>query len=110
MANWPSIATPSTLTDRTRKDQIKTDFAAGYVQSRPKWTRSRKIFDLSWKAMSTGDKTTLETFFENNVGDTFTWTYPDSGTTYTVRFSDDELSFKYVPVGHWQIDITLEEQ
>ena len=84
--------------------------SAGYVQSRAKWTRSRKVFELSWNAMSDADKETLETFFGDNIGGTFTWTHPLSGISYTVRFVEDELLMQYVYVLEWQISITLEEQ
>jgi len=107
---WPNIESPSSMTERKRKGQIKSDFAAGYVQSRAKWTRSRKVFELSWKGMSDADKETLEAFFGDNIGDTFIWAHPLSDTSYTVRFVEDELPARYVPYNHWQIDLTLEEQ
>jgi len=110
MATWPAIMTPSTITERLQKNQIKTDFSAGYVLSRPKWTRSRKTFELSWPTMIDADKQTLQTFFNDNLGDTFTWTHPLTAAVYTVRFGDDELSFEYVPVDLWQIRVALEEQ
>ena len=110
MATFPNIEKPSGMTERTVKGQYKTEFEAGYVQSRAKWTRSRKIFALSWTAMEDADKVLLEVFFDNNLGATFNWTHPVSSTTYTVRFVEDELPAQYVPVNHWQIDLTLEEQ
>lgn len=110
MATWPGIAAPTSMTERKKKAQIRSDFAAGYVQSRAKWTRSRKIFELSWNVMSDSDKSTLETFFDDNLGGTFTWAHPLSGTSYTVRFVGDELLAKYVKVNRWQVDVTLEEQ
>ena len=110
MATWPNIAEPSRMTERKQKAQIKSDMSAGYVQSRAKWTRSRKVFELSWNAMSDADKGLLETFFGDNIGGTFTWTHPLSGTSYTVRFGEGELSARYVYVSRWQIDLMLEEQ
>ena len=110
MAIWPGIAAPTKMTERKQKAQIKSDMSAGYVQSRAKWTRSRKVFELSWSEMSNADKEILETFFSDNIGDTFEWTHPLSGIPYTVRFVEDELSARYVYVLRWQVDLTLEEQ
>ena len=110
MADFPNIQLPSGMTEHTIKGQIKSDFAAGYVQSRAKWTRSRKQFSLSWGVMSDADKQTLQTFFDENIGGTFNWTHPLTNTTYTVRFSDDELLAIYVPVSWWKVDLNLEEQ
>jgi len=107
---WPSIEDPSSLKEAPQKRQIKSDFAGGYVQSRPKWTRTRKLFTLGWEAMSDADKETLETFFDNNLGGTFSWTHPISETTYTVRFVNDNLEFSYRPHNYWQISVDLEEQ
>ena len=110
MATWPNIEKPSRMIERTKKAQIKSDMAAGYVQSRAKWTRTRKVFELSWNAMSDADKNILEDFFTENIGDTFEWTHPLTNTTYTVRFGDGELSASYVYVLRWKIDLVLEEQ
>lgn len=110
MADWPDIANPSALTERKKKEQDRSDFEAGYVYTRAKWTRSRKIFELTWGAMKDPDKQTLEDFFDNNLGGTFTWEHPLSGEVHTVMFAEDELPAKHVPVNRWRVDLTLEEQ
>jgi len=109
MATWPDIQNPSDMTPIPTKGQIKTGFAAGYVQSRAKWTRSRKTFELSWKAMTNADANILEAFFDDNLGGTFTWTHPLSGVSYTVRFAEDKIPFGYVHYNHWKVKLTLEE-
>lgn len=108
MATWPNIAGPSTLTERSRKKQHKSDFEAGYVQSRPQWTRTRRDFDLGWNALYKDDKITLEAFFDENQGNTFDWTHPD-GTTYTVRFADDSIEFEHKAGPYWTASVVLEE-
>jgi len=114
MADWPNIANPSGLKEYKGKGQLKSEFDAGYVQSRPKFTRSRKHFELSWNVMTDADKETLETFFDNNLGDTFTWDHPladSSDSSYTVRFVEDELQAGYIlGTNHWKVQLTLEEQ
>lgn len=107
---WPDIQAPSSITERKKKAQIRSDFEAGYVQSRAQWTRSRKIFELSWANMTNSDKETLETYFDNNLGSTFSWTHPYTDTTYTVRFAEDQISAEYIHVGYWNVEVILEEQ
>ena len=108
---WPSIAKPTTMTESSIKGQIKSAFSSGYVQSRAKFTRERKQFQLIWHAMTDADKATLLTYFDNNLGGTFTWTEPLTSTSYTVRFSDEQLVFnRDVSAVAWQISLTLEEQ
>ena len=110
MANWPSIAEPNGLTESIIKKVHRSDSELGYVQSRAKWTGSKKMFELSWNGMITADKTSLETFFSANQGDSFTWTHPITSTSYTCVFSEDSLGFDFVAPGYWAITIKLEEQ
>lgn len=110
MASWPDIQNPEEMKERPTKGQVRSDFENGYVQSRPRWTRTRRVFQLQWRSMSSSDKETLAAFFEDNLGGTFTWTHPSDGTSYTVRFADDQLEFKHVPVNRWSIKLELEEQ
>lgn len=110
MTAFPSIMAPSfPLDEATFKPQIRTEFEAGYVQSRPRCTRARSRFELTWKAMPEADLATLRTFFETYQGDNFDWTHPTSATTYDVRFSGDTLDAKLVFNGHYEVSLTLEE-
>ena len=109
MATWPSISTASKLSEKNKKKQIKTEFEGGYVQSRAHWTREKRIFSMQWDTMTTTDKATLETFFEANLGGSFTWTHPGTSVAYTVRFKDDELIFGFQPTAYWRVKIDLEE-
>lgn len=109
MADFPSIAGPGSLTQDDYLPQVKTEFEAGYVQSRPRHTRARHVFKLSWNAVTAADYATLEAFFEAQQGNTFTWTHPVSETEYTVRFADDRLSPEFISPGYWRVSLTLEE-
>lgn len=107
---WPDIKEPSSLTRRPKKAQHKSTFEAGYVQSRPQWTRGRLLFDLGWPALPDADYQSLESFFFDNIGNTFDWTCPQDGATYTVRFAKAELDADYIPGGMWRVSLTLEEE
>lgn len=108
---WPDIQNPSTLQETKIKGQLRSDFENGSVQSAAKWTRSRKKFELSWDSMSKTDKSTLETFFDNNLGGTFTWTNPADNQEYIVRFAEDEINMspKLGNINYWKVDLELEE-
>lgn len=111
MTSWPSdIRTPTKIDERILRGVIRSDFEAGYVQSRSKWTRSRKKFTLNWSSgLPSGEKNTLEDFFDNNLGDNFDWTNPLNGETYTVIFSDDNINFEFAAPGCYTCTIDLEE-
>lgn len=112
MATWPDIQEPSGISRRIIKEQIKNSFAGGYVSSIPKYSRKRYRFQLSWSSLTHIDLETLETFFDDNQGNTFTWTDPIDNASYTVRFSDDEIEADYVEgtTTYWQLTVNLEEQ
>lgn len=111
MASWPSIANPIfPLEGHLRREQVRSTSDAGYVHSRPKWTRARGSWTLKWTRLSASDLATLSAFFAANAGDTFTWTHPATATTYTVRFAEDELGqYSLVSPGWYELTVQIEE-
>jgi len=93
MANWPSIAQCSSdlFEQYPQRGQVRTEFENGAVQSRARATSTRWVFVLGWRALSQTDYATLCTFFDTNLGTTFSWTHPITSTVYTCRFSEDRL-------------------
>lgn len=75
---------------QVRKPQLKSSFEAGYVQSRPKGTRSTWIYETGWKDLSDTEYQNLIDFFTTNQGSIFTWVDP-LGNSKLVRFSEDSL-------------------
>ena len=94
---------------------VKSDFEAGYVQTRAKFTRARKRFILKWSMLSASQFATLQTFFEETAvgaANNFTWTHPISDVEYDVRFKEDELKFNLTTpgeTGFYQGSFTLEQ-
>lgn len=67
---------------------IRSPQTAGYDQTRPRTTRVRRNFGVSYRALGATDESTLRAFEVTtlrNGADSFTWTHPLSGTTYTVQ-------------------------
>ncbi len=111
MASWPSISNPSSIDEKIIKLAHRTNADInGYVHFRPKWTTSKKSFQLKWNVISSADKTTLETFFNANQGLTFTWTHPETSTVYTCIFDIDEIEFNGIFEGFWSTSVSMMEQ
>jgi hypothetical protein len=66
--------------------------------------------------MTSADLSTLQTFFGNNIGGTFEWTYPTigstfDGTTFDVRFQDNQIQYNNIPgTNRYQVTVNLEEK
>lgn len=107
---WPSIQRPNyPLSEDLRYPQVKTEFENGAVQQRPKWTKPKATFTLSWAAMSAADYATLRAFFIANQGLTVAWTHPDTASSYVVRFGQDSLKSSITMHSFRKVEITLEE-
>jgi hypothetical protein len=106
---WPTIQAPSfPLSEDVYKPQYKNEFEAGYVQSRPRATVSKRRWKLQWKAMKEAHWDLLAAAFIADQGNTFTWTHPVSGE-YTVRYVGDGVSSAIFANGLRQVSVDLEE-
>jgi len=115
MSNFPNITKPFSISESTVKAQIKTKFESGYVQSRVKYTKSRKKFSLVWKYMVYTELfggSGLLDHFDANQGGAFTWTHPDSNVnaSFTVRYADDDIKYsRDATTDKWKVTVNLEE-
>lgn len=113
MPAWPAIQKPSyNLQEKPEDAVIRSEFEAGYEHTRPRFTRNRTTWpDMTWNAMKTADKSTLDAFYKTTLGNgalSFQWTHPEHGTTHTVRFTGPpEYTLK--PNGYWQVKLSLRE-
>lgn len=92
MANFPTLSrVPSYPLDPDGELEdvvIRSPQTGGYNQTRPRTTRARRNFGVNYKALKDVDVNLLRTFETTtlrNGADSFTWTHPLSGTTYTVQ-------------------------
>ena len=86
MAAFPDI--PPTSFEETVEDAtIKDNFENGWVQTRKKYTRDRKIYRYTFTNIPESDADTIMYFF-NQVGtwQSFTLDLPKNKGTVTVRF------------------------
>lgn len=92
---FPSL--PIHTIDRKRiKPAFRGNFDGGYEQTRPKYTRSIREFTVQFTALTITQCQTLETFFDDNQGLEVDFTDPVTDELFTVRFADDEITFKQV--------------
>jgi len=108
--SWPSIQAPSyPLEEIVFKPQIKSEFESGYVQSRPRATIAKRRFTLRWKAMSDAHFSSLCSAFTADVGSTFSWNHPATGSAYTVRYTSDSIESSVTVPGYRQVQLSIEE-
>lgn len=93
---------------------VRTPFEAGYVGTRPRFTRGRRAFRCGWSALPSSHFNTFMDFVSTCLGgaDTFTWTdykHDSTGTAYTVRFRDDSIDWDLVDAQRFRVSFQLEE-
>ena len=80
----------------------------GVVKVRSMFTVSKKVFDLYHQALTTAQKTTLETFYAANLFNSFAFVWNADGATYTVFFGEGDLNFMPVyGAGYWNCNVQL---
>ena len=118
MATFPAtLPTPSgesgDFKEKYLRKTRRSDFDAGYEQTRPMWTKTRREFHIEWRALTATQVSTLITFFEGSDveygGYAFDWTHPVSSTTYSVRLVDDEVDVDYVANDKYRVKIRLRQ-
>lgn len=99
MAAYPSIAIAlASFEERPRDYQtIRTEFEAGYVQTRAKNTTAPRSFRFLHQLASAADVTTFNTFWEARKGgaEAFDFTDPRTGGVISCRFVGERPG--YVP-------------
>lgn len=88
-----TLAPHFTLPITTEYKTLVSAFENGAEQRRQKRTNAIRKWKLMYNNISSTDKGTLQTLFDNQKGQatSFLWTDPLSSTQYTVRFASDQL-------------------
>lgn len=103
--------TPAYPIQRKRRDNtIKSESEAGYIQSRPRFTRKTSEFGpLDYQPLTAAEKVQIEALHDQvGCSALFTWTMPVEGSTHNVRFKE-EPTFKLIGPGMWSCSFSLEE-
>lgn len=117
MINFPNISKPSyPLSIGLEDNSLKSKFEDGTVQSRPKFTRSRRTFKVNWKSLPNDEYLILEKFIRKTVkysAETFLWVNP---ATYNTP-EEETIEVRIESVGEasmstldkWDVELTLQE-
>ena len=110
--NYPSgLPNPEyPFEEESEDNSISTKFEDGTVQSRLKFTKSRKTWTLTWGKMPQAKFTTLDSFIVGQAkhsANVFNWTNPANNTVYSVRCVG--YTKKMVEVDNWQVELKLQE-
>jgi len=100
------------IQQNSKRETIRSPFESGYEQTRSKFTRAIKEWRIMWDHMSLASHTTLTHFFENTVkagASSWNWHNPLSGTTFEVRFIEDELNFTNYGRDYFKGSINIRE-
>lgn len=109
---FPKISNPSYPLKIEREDNsITSKFEDGSMQSRRKFTRSRRKFTLNWNSLPQSEFEVLDKFITETVSfaaKSFNWTNPTDNKKYEVRctkYGDATLDV----LNYWKIDIEFTE-
>lgn len=112
-AEFPStIGAPDyPLTETPENAVIRSTMEDGTEKTRPRFTRNRMTFELSWQNMPQDEKEELEAFFRTTIKNgamAFYWIHPAANKKYYVRFSEIP-KFSLKMRSYWQVSIKLKE-
>jgi len=117
MATFPTLTEGSLtilaglpIVERRENSVLRSKFEGGYVQTRPRFTRARRVWQITYNQLSSANKILIDNFIDTVLGgaDSFTWTNPQNSTSYTVRFKDNP-TFSYTSYNRWNVNFTLEQ-
>lgn len=100
MNTWPVDNKTNSFSVKTHKKALRQTSSAGYMISGGAGTVAKKEFSVVFDYLSYAEKSSIETFFDNNQGVSFYLNSPDTNesTVYTVIFNQDEIDFTIRPV------------
>ena len=117
---FPTLSTNPLVTPHENNledgSTIASPVEAGYVQTRPRFTRIREEWHVSYSGLPAADRTALRAHeVAVKVGaDYFSWTDPVTGTSHNVRYTGPikyklDEAFDSTGAHTWSADFNLKE-
>lgn len=109
--SFPDLTPDYPLRESFEDNLIKSSMENGTVKTRPRFTKARKSYELSWALLHEDDKNELESFYlsKTKCGSLpFSWMHPSSERSILVRF-EEPPTFTLVHTAYWQVSIKLQE-
>ena len=110
--SYPTTPKPraSGSEDTKTRALVKSESEGAYVRVRPLATKAINRFKLNYSNITRAEFATLSSFFDANIGKTFTFVHPDTSVSYSCTFDQEELRKTYVDGVLVSTEITLVEQ
>lgn len=109
---WPSgLPGPERAPEEIENSVIRSSMESGTVVTRPRFTRMRTTWKLTWNTLRNDHYQIMKNFYRNTVvGGSlpFLWTHPLDNKTYTVRFLDKMNADPFSDI-FWTVNFALEE-
>lgn len=99
------------LTETMEDAVIRSSMEDGTVKTRPRFTRNRSTFEVTWNNMPQDEKELFEEFYKTttkNGSKAFNWTHPASSTNYEVVFSEVP-SMELKLLKYWTVSMKIQE-
>lgn len=115
--SFPNISKPSyPLSIGLENNSIMSKFEDGTVQSRPKFTRSRRTFKVKWNGLPNDEYLLLENFIRNEAkysAETFLWKNPATYNTTNEEIVEVRIieapEAQMTVLNRWDVELTLQE-
>lgn len=109
---FPQITAPGyPLDEELENALIVSQMSDGTIKTRPRFTRNRVTYSLSWANMPNAEKITLENFVKTTTKNgalPFAWVHPQTGETKAVRFTEMP-QFSLSALEYWRVSVKLQE-
>ena len=116
MAAFPTLSRPPSYPldpDGELEDAIvRSPFSAGYEQTRPRFTRARRTWGVTYRHLPDADVAILREFERVtlvNGSDSFAWTHPLTGAQFGVRLTAPIKYARASAPGHADVSFSLRE-
>lgn len=111
MATYPSIPAPDYPIKEGKYYDVLVTNIPGKERTRARHATPIRSWRLTYRAIHDGDCKYLWNFFNARKGrlESFTFVHPESGASYTARFSEDTLKREEIGNNLFKITIELTE-
>ncbi len=111
--DFPTLSKVPTypLNETRENNKISASMEAGYKVSRPRFTRTRRTFIVTYEGLTSTDKDTLDDFYEDDCNggvSLFNWTHPESSVVYPVVFAK-QIAYSITSLNYYKATLELEE-
>ena len=79
----------------------------GVAKARSFFAAEKKTWTIVHPALTSAERTALESFYASNMLTTFSFVWNGDGATYTVMFGEQDPVYVPLPGSRWQVTVSL---